>query len=90
MFAVSTTQLRHRVLVQVLADCSQLAYNFYYVVFLRWLDLIFWGVYAPTLSVNHVSINKDIGKRLPQLLCIKMKNCYDRCFIDIRVTMATS
>ena len=57
---------------------------------LRWLDLFFWGVYAPTLSVNHVGINKDIGKRLPQLHCIKMKIYYDPCFIDIRVTMATS
>ena len=34
---------------------------------LRWLDWIFLGVYVPTLSVNHVGINKDIGKRLPQL-----------------------
>ena len=25
------------------------------------------GVYVPTLSVNHVGINKDIAKRLPQL-----------------------
>ena len=43
----------------------------------------------PTLSGYHVGNNEDNAKRLPQLLCIKMKICYDTCFIDIRVTMAT-
>ena len=47
------------------------------------------GVYLPTLSVYDIGINEDTGKRLPQLHCIKMKICYDSCFIDIRVTMAT-
>ena len=90
MFAVSNTQLRHRVLVQVLADCFQRAYKFYYVVY-KGGSTWFLGEYTPpTLSVNHVGINKDIGKRLPPLHCIKMKICYDPCFIDIRVTMATS
>ena len=51
---------------------------------LRWLDWIFWE-----LSVYSVSINKDIGKRLPQLYYIKMKNSYDPCFVDFGVTMVT-
>ena len=37
--------------------------------------------YLPTLSVYYVGINKDIGRRLPQLHCIKMKFCDDPCFI---------
>ena len=57
-------------------------------LFLRWLDWIVLRVYFPPLTVYHVGINKDIGKRLSQLLCIKMKICYDPCFIDISVTMA--
>ena len=39
----------------------------------------FRGVYFHNLSVYYVSI--DIGKRLPQLYCIKMKTCYDPCCI---------
>ena len=51
------------------------------------LDLL--GSNLITLSVYHVGINKDNAKRLPQLLCLNMKNCYDPCFIDIRDTVAT-
>ena len=32
---------------------------------LRWLDWIFLGGYLPSLSINYVSISKDMGKRLP-------------------------
>ena len=51
---------------------------------LRWLDWIFWE-----LSVYSFGINKDIGKRLPQLYYIKMKICNDPCFVDFGVAMAT-
>ena len=57
---------------------------------LRWLDWIFEGVYFPTLSIYFVSINKNIGKRLPLLYYIKMKFCCHPCFIDIGVAMAVS
>ena len=56
---------------------------------LRWLDWIFLGGYLPSLSVNHVSMSKDIEKRLPQLYYIKMKISYDLGFIAIGVAMAT-
>ena len=36
---------------------------------------------------DYVGNNKDIGKRLPHLHYIKMKICYDPCFIDISVTI---
>ena len=32
---------------------------------LSWLDWIFLGGYLPSLSINYVSISKDMGKRLP-------------------------
>ena len=51
--------------------------------------LDFLGVYLPFLSVYRVSINKDNAKRLTRLHCMKMKICYEPCFIDIRFTMAT-
>ena len=41
------------------------------------------------LSVNYVSVNEDIGLRLPQLYYIKMKIFHDLCFNDIGVAMAT-
>ena len=47
---------------------------------LRWLDWIFWGGYLPSLSINYVSMSKDMGKRLPQLYYIKMKMSYDPGF----------
>ena len=56
---------------------------------LRWLDWIFWGWYLPSLSINYVSMSKDIEKRLPQLYYIKMKISYDLGFIAIGVAMAT-
>ena len=34
---------------------------------LRWLDTVFQGQYLPSLSVNYVAINKDLGKLTPQL-----------------------
>ena len=55
---------------------------------LRWLDWIFWGWYLPSLSINNVSMNKDMGKKLPQLYYIKMKIFYDLGFIAIGVAMA--
>jgi len=59
------------------------------LVGLRWLDWVFWGEYLPSLSINHVGMSKDMGKRLPQLYYIKMKISYDLGFIAIGVTMAT-
>ena len=57
--------------------------------FLRWLDWIFLGGYLPSLSINYVAMNKDMGKRLPQLYYIKMKISYDLGFIAIGVAIAT-
>ena len=54
---------------------------------LRWPDLIFWGGYLPSLSINYVGMSKDMGKRLPQLY-YKIKISYDLGFIAIRVAMA--
>ena len=34
---------------------------------LRWLDIVFQGQYLPSLSVNYVTINKDLEKLTPQL-----------------------
>ena len=56
---------------------------------LRWLDLIFWGWYLPTLSINYVGMSKDMEKSLPQLYYIKKKISYDLGFIAIGVAMAT-
>ena len=49
----------------------------YQILFLRWLDWIFQGVYFPTLRVYYVGINKVIGKRLQQPYYIKIAICYD-------------
>ena len=57
---------------------------------LRWLDWIFWGGYLPSLSINYVSMSKDMGKTSPQLYYIKMKISYDQGFIAIGVAMAMS
>ena len=57
--------------------------------FLRWLDWIILGGYLPSLSINHVAMSKDMGKRFPQLYYIKKKISYDLGFIAIVVAMAT-
>ena len=51
--------------------------------------LDFLGGYLPRLSFNCVGMSKDMGKRLPQLYYIMMKNSYDLGFIAIGVAMAT-
>ena len=51
--------------------------------------LDFLGGYLPSLSINYVAMNKDMGKRLPQLYYIKMKISYDLGFIAIEVAMET-
>ena len=51
--------------------------------------LDFLGEIPPSLSINYVSVNKDIGKKLPQLYYIKKKISYDLGFIKIGVAMAT-
>ena len=56
---------------------------------LRWLDTVFQGQYLPSLSINYVAINKDLEKLPPQLDQFKMKICYDQCYNDIRVVIAT-
>ena len=45
---------------------------------IRWLDTVFQGQYLPSLSVNYVTINKDLEKLPPQLYQIKMNICYDQ------------
>ena len=50
------------------------------LVFLRWLDWIFWGGYLSSLKINYVAMCKDREKRLPQLYYIKMKISYDLGF----------
>ena len=56
---------------------------------LRWLDWIFLGAYLPSLSINYVTMSKDMEKRLSQLYYIKMKISFDLGFIAIGVAMAT-
>ena len=56
---------------------------------LRWLDWIFLGGYLPSLSINYVTMSKDMENRFPQLFYIKMKISYDLGFIAIGVAMAT-
>ena len=56
---------------------------------LRWLDTVFLSEYLSRLSVNYVSINKDLEKLTPQLYYIKMKICYDQGCNDIVVVVAT-
>ena len=56
---------------------------------LRWLDTVFQGQCLPRLSVNYVTINKDLEKIMPQLYSIKMKICYDHGCYDIGVVIAT-
>ena len=34
---------------------------------LRWFDTVFQGQYLPSLSINYVTINKDLEKLPPQL-----------------------
>ena len=41
-----------------------------------------------SLSINYVSMSKDMGKRVPQLYYIKMKMSHDLDFIAIGVAMA--
>ena len=54
-----------------------------------WLCVLVKVARLGSLSVFYVGINKDIGKSLPQLYYIKMKNCCEVCFIYIGVAMAT-
>ena len=51
--------------------------------------LDFLGGYLLCLSINYVSMSKDMKKRLPQLYYIKMKISYDLGLIAIAVAMAT-
>ena len=51
--------------------------------------LDFLGGYLPSLSINYVSMSKDMEKRLPQLYYIKIKISYDLGFVTIGVAMAT-
>ena len=56
---------------------------------LRRIDWIFLGGYLPSLSINYVTMSKDMEKKLTQLYYIKMKISYDLGFIAIGVAMAT-
>ena len=42
--------------------------------------LDFYGGCLPSLNIKYVGMNKDMGKRLPQLYYIKMKLSYDLGF----------
>ena len=56
---------------------------------LRWLDTVIQGQYLPSLSINYVTINKDLEKLPPELYQIKIKICYDQGCNDIGVVIAT-
>ena len=56
---------------------------------IRWLDTVFRGHYLPSLSINCVSMNKDLEKLPPLLYQIKMKICCDQVWKDIGVVVAT-
>lgn len=47
------------------------------------------GQYRLSLSFNYVSINKDLEKLLPQLYHTNMKICYEQCYLDIEIVIAT-
>ena len=53
------------------------------------LEFFLGGGDLPSLSINYVTMIKDMGKRLPQLYYIKMKISHYLGFIAIGVTMAT-
>ena len=55
---------------------------------LRWLDTLIQGQYLPNLSINYVTINKDLEKLPPGLYEIKIKICYDQGCNDIEVVIA--
>ena len=75
-------KVRHPLLVLSFVNTNWLQW-------LRWLDWIFLGGYLPSLSINYVTMSKDMEKRFPQLYYIKMKNYDDLSFIAIGVAMAT-
>ena len=79
----------HRPFLFMFLSCNRHVRSLSSLGSLRWLDWIFLGGYLPSLSVNHVSMSKDIEKRLPQLYYIKMKISYDLGFTAIGVAMAT-
>jgi len=58
-----------------------------YKVVLRWLHWIFYGVNFPTLNVTTSALTKISEKGYQSYIRIHI--CYDPCFIDIRVAMAT-
>ena len=62
---------------------------FHFSLLLRPLDTVFQGQYLPRLSINYVTINKDLAKLPPQLYQTKMKICYDQSCNDIGVVIAT-
>ena len=47
------------------------------------------GQYCPSLRFNYLSINTDLEKLLPQLYHTNMKICYEQCYIDIEIVIAT-
>ena len=62
----------------------------HFMVYLKVARLDFYrGIPHASLSIKYVAMSKDMGKRLPQLYCIKIKISYDLRFIAIGVAMAT-
>ena len=56
----------------------------------RWLDTVFQGQYLPSLSINYVTINKNLEKLPPQLYQIKMKIWYDQGCNDKKLVIGRS
>ena len=50
---------------------------------------VFQGQYLPSLNINYVAINKNLGTFQPQLYLIEMEICYDQGYNDIRVVTET-
>ena len=82
----SATQNSLGIKKQKVPQLSFEKYNF--LLYLRWLDWIFWGGYLPSLSINYVAMSKDMEEGFPELYYIKMKISYDLGFIAIGVAMA--
>ena len=58
-------------------------------IYIKVARLDFLGGYLLSLSINYVTMSKDMEKGLPQLYYIKMKISYDLSFIAIGIAMAT-
>ena len=77
-------------LLKEIYNCLSSAYRWYqHGQILKFMVARLNPKYLTSLRIHFVSINKVIGKKLPQLYCIMITNSYDSCFIEIGVSMAT-